>query len=272
MRLFRLSLKDGPSYSDYAHGPLAPPVRPYRPAPAIYVAPPPTPPQPIAPVPTFVMQQSAAPRVSVQVERQNSLIAQSFGSKLPPFNPLLPILLDTQTASFQALPESVKTYQLAPGYGFGVRPIASRVADKRVSMDAAAEMASQYVNGVSLGYGEKNPLNIRTANELISQARSINKAIENPGYTIQEQKGRYVVVPTKAEASVPTPELGPAWRSFSWGRTAGTSVAVGVERSKLPNLQRQLLNQALSLAAKLTGKPPPRLPEIRPPAFIARGQ
>ncbi len=49
-------------------------------------------------------------------------------------------------------------------------------------------------------------------------------------------------------------------------------MAVGVEPSKLPNLQRILLNEALKKVAWMTGKPAPVLPEIAKPVVIARNQ
>lgn len=260
-----VSLKDGPSYVDYGGGGTTP-VAPYRPQPTIYM-PTATParsalqPAP-ASYPGAVFTQQTVPSVNVN-------ITQADAPKSAPLPLLQPI---NQVSTYQPVPTSYGVRTLPP-VSYQPRPSTTPQPEPpKISMDQATSLVSQFVNGVSITHGEKYPLNIRAANELIGQVREIGKAISTPGYTVQESKGKYVVVPTSAETTVPTEEVGPAWRGVSWGRTAGSSIAVGVDPSKLPNLQRQLLNKALGLTAQLTGRPAPRLPEIKAPSSIARNQ
>lgn len=208
--------------------------------------------------------QQALPSVKINVSQVEGPRPSSI--QLPPSDQ---VALETRGYGVRS---SFKLRTL-PTVAYAPRPeTAPRPEPPKVSMDQATSLVSQFVNNVSATHGEKYPLNIRAANELLDQVRQIDRAVSTPGYTVQESKGRYVVVPTSAEASVPVPESGPAWRGSSYGRTEGTSIAVGVEPSKLPNLQRQLLGKALQLAAQLTGHPAPRLPEIKAPSYIARNQ
>ncbi len=282
MRRYRLTLKDAPPVNVDTYGGgggSTAPVSPYKPSVAIYMPAPAQPPR----VPYQNAQVSPQPiqpvSPNVHIERYGAAVVKSFTQPpLPAYNPILDMISEAQQTQQAALSPAYRppSFSIVTGYRPSslyrepapLRPTAP--ATPKISMEEARTLASQYVNQVSLLYGEKNPLNIRAANEKLRQVKEIQVAIEIPGYTVQDvpdrKGGGYRVVNTINNAQIPG--------SIRWGHEyeEGTAVRTGHFPADLPGIQAKLLKEAIELAARISGRPAPRLPEIARPAVIARSQ